>query len=668
VDIASERSCSESVADAVTLPPVEITTQPRAAVNYSNSRDTPSGNEVLVTPSLDCSDGSTSVGFGVPRVSRETTLAPSEQPFDDFEILARLGEGAFATVYLARQVSLGRQVALKVSANSGCEARTLAILEHDHIVRVFSESIDQKQNLRLLCMQYVPGTTLSKVIQQLASMDPAARNGRAIIDCIDDASVLPTALDTAALRYREFLSSCDFVEAVCLLGGRLAEALAHAHGQGVLHRDIKPANILMNRYGRPLLADFNVSLGTDRDRKTAGATFGGTIAYMAPEHLDAFNPCNDGSESDVDHRADIYSLGVVLFELLTTKSPFPKVADHADRAAMLSELAQMRKEEPPSLRDINPSLPEILDRTVSRCLQGNPDARYQSAEELAKALEGCRELQQSLRRLPEPGRLTALTNRWPIPSAMLLLVCPHVLGSIVNIWYNKVRIVSYLTPAQRAAFFALIPAYNLIVYPAILISVWFQLGMVLKARHRLIRGDEIDREEIRGARQRALRIPALIILFSCVGWLPGGLIFPMVLHLVAGPIQMEVFWHFIVSFFMSGMIALTYSYFAAGFVLLRVFYLKLWVDAFGFGSTASEELDGVDGRLHLFQLLAGVIPLIGAILMISVGPQRMTLSFRVLVAALIILGMTGFGAAMLAGHWLSRSLKVLVGVRSRVGP
>jgi serine/threonine protein kinase len=240
----------------------------------------------------------------------------------DFELLAVLGTGSFATVFLARQLSLGRQVALKVSANRGQEARTLASLEHDHIVRVFAEAVDAEHDLRLLCMQYIPGTTLERVIRALAKRDRREWGGRAIQEAVDELSSHPTPLDPAALRDRQFLADCDFVEAACWIGARVAEALAHAHGQGVFHRDVKPANILLNRYGRPLLADFNIAFAGRSAPGPAGPGFGGTLAYMAPEHLDAFNASGPTPPDAVDQRSDVYSLGVVLFQLLTGRLPF----------------------------------------------------------------------------------------------------------------------------------------------------------------------------------------------------------------------------------------------------------------------------------------------------------------------------------------------------------
>src|SRR4051794_26647021 len=138
---------------------------------------------------------------------------------DDFEVVRLLGRGAFGHVYLARQLSLDRLVALKISANRGSEGRTMARLEHQHIVQVFSETVDTDFNQRLLCMQLVPGVGLDKLISLLhAKESRSARpaqdwSGDELIAIIDRSGSLPTALDPAALHDREALGDMDAVEA-----------------------------------------------------------------------------------------------------------------------------------------------------------------------------------------------------------------------------------------------------------------------------------------------------------------------------------------------------------------------------------------------------------------------------------------------------------------------
>ena len=576
----------------------------------------------------------------------------------DFHIREVLGSGSFATVYLAEQLSLGRQVALKVAASRDSEARTLASLEHEHIVPVYAEQVDVGRALWLLCMKFVAGTDLEHVLREVTRRDPAEWSGQAILDAVDKLSRHPAMFDAAALRDRERLASSDYVEAVCWIGARVAEALAHAHSRGVLHRDIKPANILLNRYGRPLLSDFN--LAHCPAARSADEHFGGTLRYMAPEHLDAFNPASGVSRDLVDQRSDIYSLGVVLFELLTGR-PF---LDGKSGRSSLENMVQQRRQRAPSPREVRGDIPMVIDRVVRRCLDPDPGRRYQKAEQLAEALDGCRELRRMEKDFPRPRRLTRLSLQYPVLMLFILGFLPHLLGSAVNITYNAICIVEDLSEAQHQAFREVVLVYNALVYP---LCLWVLLRLavpIFRTLNRLAGPQRIEPGEAAAQRRRAVAFPAVVIGLSCLGWLPGGVLFPLGIGLLAEPVDAAAYGHFLVSFTVSGMIATTYAYFTVQFLVLRVLYPQLWADPHAPRAQAQKELGPIDGRLRLFQVLAGLIPLSGAILMLGVGPEgRFPLSYRLLLAALIGLGMAGFSAALLVSNRLSRILSVLVGAR-----
>ena len=149
---------------------------------------------------------------------------------------------------------------------------------------------------------------------------------------------------------------------------------------------------------------------------------------------------------------------------------------------------------------------------------------------------------------------------------------------------------------------------------------------------------------------------------SCLGWLPGGLLFPLGLEIFAGPVPAEVFGHFLVSFTISGLVATTYCYFGVQFFVLRILYPRLWVDPQAPRQQARQELGSLEGQLRVFLFAAGLIPLSGAVLLLTLGGHgQFTLAFRLLIVGLIGLGMAGFGASLLVSNRVSRTLNVLVG-------
>lgn len=335
--------------------------------------------------------------------------------FVGFRLVSELGRGSFGRVFLAAQKELGgRPVALKVSADLTGESRTLARLQHTNIVPVYS--VHQDGVLQAVCMPYFGRTTLADVISRCRSAPTLPATGLDLVHTLradgddtrpnshpdagrnPDSAAPPAEPDTRTDAVFARLARMSYPEAVCWLVERVADGLAHAHERGVLHRDIKPANVLLTDDGQPMLLDFGVAEELAARATAAGGRVGGTIPYMAPEHLEEVR----GVGLLVDHRSDIYSLGVVLFELLTGKHPFRQLPATADLHAELPALIAERTGWVPDARRLNPAVPADLEAIVRTCVAADPAKRYQSAADLRDDLERHRR-SEPLRVAPDAG-------------------------------------------------------------------------------------------------------------------------------------------------------------------------------------------------------------------------------------------------------------------------
>lgn len=539
---------------------------------------------------------------------------------EDFVIVRRLGGGGFGHVYLARQVSLDRLVALKVSADQGHEGRTLAQLEHPNIVQVYSETVIPAAHQRLLCMQLVSGMPLNDLIQRLHHLTPRAAgrptwSGADLLAILDEAPLLPVLLDPTALQGREALARMDALEATAYLGVQLAQALQFAHQRGVLHRDIKPANILVNAYGRPLLADFNIATRPTDSPIHHEDMVGGTLAYMAPEHLDALNPGRPDVDWDaVTAQSDVFSLGLVLLELWTGQNPDAPLSRAEPTVSLLLKLAQARRRFRQFVCPRALGADAALAYALQRCLAAEPQERWPQAADLAAQLEGCRLLRQvegALPPLPLPVTLLQARPFWGLVVAALL---PQILASLVNITYNATQIVAALTPAQQQRFIVLLLVYNAWAYPLGVGAFVASVRPVWRVWTALQQGIRLAPENVDAARRLILKLPARLAWLTVLGWFPGGVIFPWELRGVGPQLSSEVSLHFLTSFALSGLVALAYSLAATQFWVLRVLYPGLWQHLNAFESGARRELRSVFRRLWAIQGLAGAIPLTAAIL------------------------------------------------------
>jgi serine/threonine protein kinase len=495
------------------------------------------------------------------------------QMVDDFELVAPLGKGAFASVFRARQVSMHRTVALKISRDRSAEPQTLAQLEHPNIVRVFDQRVLGDQKLRLLYMQYIPGGTLHDVLDYLRSAAIRPEDGAPFLAAIDQALARNGEEPPADSMTRFKLAGASWPQVVCWIGSRLAGALAHAHAQGILHRDIKPANVLVGADAQPRLADFNISC-SKLDGVTPAAYFGGTLAYMSPEQLEAYNPAHERRPDQIDARADVYSLGLVLWELLTLVRPFSDVAMPHDWSLTLEAMTALRREGlPPEDRARAPSnCPRMVVDVLLKCLEPNPENRHASAAELARELDLC--LQPRAHSLLHVGRdVRSLAKRHPVTTTVLVGVLPNIVLSALSVGYNWSEIIRRLGPEAQELFFgSQILAVNSIAYTIglgyVLTTRWRLFGTLA----RLVRGEKVDPPPSIDLVRRCLKLGAATAGISALLWTISGFVFPAWLRFGTGQISREAFIHFVVSQLLCGLIAATQSYYVVTFLSIRLCY------------------------------------------------------------------------------------------------
>jgi eukaryotic-like serine/threonine-protein kinase len=369
-------------------------------------------------------DSGNEAGSGPSRTSVEP-----RGDLGDFRTIRVIGRGGMGVVYEAVQISLNRRVALKVLPMTSAdeprklkrfqiEAQAAALLNHPHIVPVYL--VGAEKGAHFYAMQLIEGRTLAEVITEFrrergTTGEPTASNASG-----------PSARFAADL------------------GRQAARALDHAHEQGILHRDVKPSNLLIESSGWLWVADFGLArIAVEADQTSTGVVMG-TLRYMSPEQI-------TGSRRVVDHRADVYSLGATLYELIMLRPAF----DHIDHVELIMKIA---RDEPRRPRAIDPAIPRDLETIVLKAMAKDPSARYTTAGELADDLGRFLERRPILAR--QPGAIDRAA-KWMrrhkpavVATGLFLLMAVIGLGGFV-LWRDGVlrqhnrELTSALERAER---------------------------------------------------------------------------------------------------------------------------------------------------------------------------------------------------------------------------
>jgi WD40 repeat protein len=344
----------------------------------------------------------------IPSTDQTLALGATLRYFGDYEILEELGRGGMGVVYRARQVSLNRFVALKLilagqlASESEVrrfrtEAEAAARLDHPNIVPIYE--IGEHDGRQYFSMKWVEGGALSERISN-----------------------------------RQFQISNH--NAAALLAA-IARAVHYAHQRGVLHRDLKPSNILLDAQGQPHLTDFGLAKMLDRNSGlTHSGSVMGTPNYLAPEVA-------AGKTKEVTTAADVFSLGAILYELLTGRPPF-------EAETVAATLQNVLNAEPPSPRSLNPSVPRDLEIICLKALEKEPGRRYGSAELLADELDRFARGEPILARpATSLGRLIKWTKRKPALAGSLAALVFVFAGGLAGVVWKWRAEVSHRRLAQQ---------------------------------------------------------------------------------------------------------------------------------------------------------------------------------------------------------------------------
>lgn len=529
---------------------------------------------------------------------------------DDFLLIQQLGKGAFATVYLALQISMQRLVALKISRGSGDESQSLAQFDHTNIVRVFDQRGLSEEKVHLLYMQFHPGGTLADVVKAVRACE-GKPTGRLLLNCVDRNLQNTNQTIPESSASRTWIESASWPAIVAWIGTQLAHALNDAHDHGVLHRDVKPANVLMSAEGIPKLADFNVSFAGSAGRAGAAASFGGSIGYMSPEHLRAIQSHTGLVVEKVEEPADLYSLAVLLWELWQGYRPFVNAGIVPSWSEAIAQQMRSRELALVEPKRLGGASERVLEQVLRSALSYRPDDRPKSGDEMAGKLRlALHPNAAALFDIRNSVLRSRLLNLSPWLLATLIILVPNIVGGIINFLYNYNQVMT--TPAMKDGLVQISWFVNLTFFPlGACIIIYFALT-VIRAVSNASLGKPVSPNDV----EATLTLGHRSAVVGGALWLIGGMVFPIALYWMFPDFTFSQAIHLVISSLVCGGIAMVYPFFGMAIVTSWIYY-PCYVQQQMEDPLFTVRQKRMIRSTEMYLLIAALIPLLGATLMIS---------------------------------------------------
>ena len=578
---------------------------------------------------------------------------------NDFEILAELGRGGMGVVYVARQLSLGRLVALKTLsadllgdetalARFRREMRVLGRCDHSNIVKVYSCGSMPDGQL-YYAMEYVPGADLDQVWRemadrrddtirtsgewsaavrsasqkQLAHTRESATSGTnvdfsrtdlSIATAVETRPSASTAIPEEPKAYMPVLPAdadaedfSTFQRKVAKLIHDAAEALQVVHDQQIVHRDVKPANLILTADGsRVVLMDFGLAKGQSVALTTtrSGGLLG-TLRYSAPEQLAAANVT-------VGPAADVRGLGVTMWELLTRRRLFADADDERQLATWVLN------RDVPLLRTVDPALDGDLEAIVAKATARSADTRIQSTRQFADYLQLY--LAGSPIPIGKPKSLGKILRWATVPIVIAAALIPNALAGVFNLLYNRDEIIEHLTGNALSIFWTTQTIINALAYPAGVLAVGLLARKAARPLARRYETNPPEPEEMRASRRQCLLLGHHVAGISIALWCLAGLAYPVAIHAASGEMPAVAYAHFFGSLVLCGLVAAAYPFF-----LITWFSLVTVYPAISRGNVYVSEdrvlFDRLGRLLWRYFICAASVPMMAVAILATIDSQ-----------------------------------------------